>query len=371
MAGHLSFDQMFSAPNLTGLFMQTRSGLPIRVDNRFLQPTNDLAGPTAQWFRRDGTRTVALAVPYGSPAHRRNHKATDVMVAKMVHSLESQVYDPAILVHLLDPETNAVDEQGEKYVTWQTQQFKVNQVNLVQTACQMMLLNGYIYFDSQGRLLPNSSGADITIDPGIPAGQRGQLDILGSGAIIDASWATSGTDIIGQLFEIKRQMLKLGNWEMTTIYYGKNIAKYIANNAEASEYIKRTPTLAQQRYDGSQVVPDGFQGFKWVSAGDLYFDDETGTPQQFFGDDQITITPDYETTWWQHFSGSFPVPQSVGISGDDATTALRNIKQQQGMFSYAKVNNEGGVTNLEHYFGNTFLPMIVSTKAWCTADVVP
>src|SRR5690606_17528177 len=107
---------------------------------------------------------------------------------------------------------------------------------------------------------------------------------------------------------IKRQMLKLGGWQITGALYGKNIPTYIAKNDVAKEYINNTPALATQRFDGANLIPQGFQDLNWTPMGDAFYIDADGNPQQILGDDEIVFYPDIDSTWWRLFNGSEMVP---------------------------------------------------------------
>lgn len=363
-----TFEDIFSGRNLTRTVQNTKSGVVRRVPDQFFLPTDRHSGRSAEWLQVDGNRQLAEIVAYGSPAKRVGHQGVTQRSARMLHTFESQQFQAEKLLNLLS-DSGERQRMGEQEVARQTKWFKDRIMNLVNASVQFMLLNGKLHFNEKGQLLPTASGAVVTVDAGIPAGQLNQLDILGDGAIIGASWATDTTDIIAHLYNVKYQMMALGGWEITTAYYGKNIPKYIAANTVAKEYIQRTPELAAQAYKQSNKVPDGFQELNWVPAGDLFYIDASGSVQKMLGDDEIAFTPDYGEDWWYHGHGSFAVPRGMVRMGADASDMLSDLEEVIGMFSYAA--GQHNPPTVEQFAGHTFLPVLRATKAWCKADVTP
>lgn len=366
-----TLEQLFAGRNLTKLVQGIKPGLPRRIPDEFFRVTDQPRGHVFEWFEFNGNRDMALIVSQDSPAHRVGHPDAIAKSATMLRTFESQQFLANKLRNLIDPTTNEArrDEMGRQFVTRSSEWFKRRQENLVQTAAQVMLFDFAIHFNEKGELLTSSSGATVSIDPAIPAGQINQLDILGSGDIIDTTWATDSTDIIGDLAKIKDQMLQLGGWNITEAFYGGNIAEYIASNDAAKEYINRTPALATQRFLEANKVPTGFQNLNWHDAHDAFYIDASGSVQTILGDDEIVFTPPPSEEWWKYVQGTEMVPSGLGVVGSDASELLGDLIEVQGNFSYATM-----VTNpvsIEQFSGLNWLPLIVATRAVCRGDVTP
>jgi hypothetical protein len=237
---------------------------------------------------------------------------------------------------------------------------------------------GAIYFDALGNLLPNATGAFYTLSFGVPVGNTGQLDILGEGAIIDASWATVGTGIITHIREIRHAARVKTGYPIRHAFYGANIPGYLLSNTQISGLIVANPQLQQAIAMAPSEIPQGLLGLQWHPMDDAFYvagagttaigGDATGTPQGWSNDDGIVFTPDPSPDWWGFIEGTFPVPTTCDIvSGMEA--ALGSFTQAQGAFSYAKVgHNPPGI---EHFAGDTFLPLLKNPWAVFLADVVP
>ena len=365
-----TFEELFAGRNLTAMVQGVKPGVPMRIPEQLLEPTDEINGHTFEWMEVDGQRDIARITSQDGPAHTVGHQDAKRKSATMIRSFERQAFVMNDLRNLLTANGQVRDRQGRAYVRRQTEWFKRRLMNLKIAAASQMLFNFRLDYDEKGGLLPSSSGAVVSVVPDIPAGQTGQLDILGNGAIIGASWSNSGTDIMGHLAEIREQMLKLGNWQVTEAFYGKNIPDYIANNTRAKEYIDRTPALARQQVENARKVPDGFQGFNWHNASDAYWIDASGNVQEPLGDDEIVFTPALnDAGWWKHGVGSEMVPTGLGRVGNDANAMFGSVQEVMGDFSYATMAQNP--LSIEQFAGCNFLPVISATKAVCKADVTP
>ena len=366
-----TLEELFAGRNLTKMVQGIKPGLPRRIPDAFFAVTDSVPGHVFEWLEFNGQRDLALIVAQDSPAHRIGHPDAVSKSATMLRSFESQVFTANKLRNLIDPNSvsNQRDAMGRQFVMRSSEWFKQRQENLVQTAAQVMLLDFSLHFNERGEILTSSSGATVSIDIGIPAGQINQLDILGSGAIIGTNWATNSTDIIGDLAAIRDQMLQLGGWNITEAFYGANIAEYIASNDAAKEYIRRTPALATQAFLRANKVPDGFQNLNWHDVHDAFYIDASGTVQTIIGDDEIVFTPPPGPEWWKYAQGTEMVPNGLGLVGTDAGDLLGDLSEVQGSFSYAKMGMNP--VSIEQFAGLNWLPLIVATRAVCRADVTP
>ena len=365
-----TFDELFAARNLTGLVQGIKPGLPLRIPAQYLTPTDRVPGHTFEWTEVDGNRAMAVVVSQDAPARRVGHQGAKRRSATMLRSFESQAFTANSLRNLMGIDGMVRDDMGRQHVTRQTQDFLNRLSNLKQTCVQRMLFTFKLYFNEKGEMLTSSSGATTSIDVGIPAGQLDQLDILGDGDIIDASWATATTNIPGHLEDIKDQMRQLGGWDITTCYYGRNIAKYIAANDYAKNLIINTPALATQVFSNANRVPTGFMQLDWQYAGDAFYIDAAGAVQKLLGDDEIVVTPSAsDDSWWKHAVGSEMIPNGIMRRGQSASDMLGDLQEVFGDFAYAKMDDNP--VSIEHFVGCNFLPLITATKAVCKADVTP
>lgn len=99
----------------------------------------------------------------------------------------------------------------------------------------MGMMRGKIYSHISGEAQYydfTSSGAYQTIDWQIPSGNLAQLNMLGGGSIIDASWATTSTDIPAHLDEINAAMVNLTGDSLEVIMLNSATFRYLLNNTK-------------------------------------------------------------------------------------------------------------------------------------------
>lgn len=363
-----TLSQVLGGKNATGVIQGIKSGIPTVVPEAFLrQSSRTVHGKLISWFEVDGRRETARLVQYGSPAKRRELQGVTERSATALHTFEKQPMNALELLRLINPATGELDPMGVSEVQRQTREFKALFSNLRIAAVQFALCKGVIHFDAEGNLLPSSSGAAVSVDFNIPAGNKAQLDVFGGGDIIDASWATGSTKIIQHIKEIKKASLKKTGYAIKHAFYGSNIPSYLANNTEAKEYLVRNPQ-ANQTFIDSGEVPAGLGGLTWHPLDEAFYVDADGTVQPMIGDDEIAFVPEPSEDWYELIPGSYAVPTTVDIAGD-ANSALSSLTEQYGMFSYGKVTHDP--PSIEQYAGDTFLPLIKVPGAVFLADTTP
>src|SRR5256885_1828425 len=99
-------------------------------------------------------------------------------------------------------------DRAETYVTRQEAYLAQRFANLIEFQTAAMIRGQYSYTTDGDLLRHGFTGSDTTINYQIPAGNLTQLNMLGSGNILNADWATAGTDIPAQLHAVNAAMLQ-------------------------------------------------------------------------------------------------------------------------------------------------------------------
>ena len=354
-------------PVIGPLVERIKTGLPTDwLPPAFTRVTKRVSGDTGEYRRVDGTRETARRVARGSPAIRLGQKGVTKVAVTAISTFHDIMHEQDTL-EMLFSDNSDVRSEGKDEVVRQTGTFYQQIRNLRLSAVASALSQGTINFDVNGNLLPSTTSAAVSIDFGIPAGNQDQLDILGDGAIIDASWDTATTDIVSQLTKVRQQIAKLCGYIVTDIFYGANIPKYIAKNNNFANIIKGNANVANEVKQG--IIPAGTGGFTWHPATDAFYKDSDGDLNTWFGDDTVVFVPKVERSWWQYIEGSNLIPTSLGQVSADAAAEARNLKKIFGFFSYATLtHNPVGV---QHLAGDTFLPIIAAPYAVAIGDVTP
>ncbi len=363
-----TLEQILGFENLVGIIQNPQGGVPNLFPPAFMAASGrPIVGKTATWVEVKGNRQTARLVQYGAPSVRRGLKGLADRSAIMLHTHEHIRHDASVLMQLRNMDNPTAQRMGQQYVAYETAEFRRYFQNLRVAALCSMLTLGAIYFDGDGNLLPTSSGAVTTVDFSVPSGNKTQLNMLGTGSIISASWATATTDISGQITSIKNAFAQLNGYVPMHVFCGANIRGYLAGNNTVKELMK-TDTSVASAFRNNQIAA-GLFGMTWHDMSGAFFEDSAGTNQSWWGADMIVITPDPTPDWFEFLEGTYPVPTALGGISSDGASALAGVTEVKGMFSYAKVEDDP--VSIKHNAGDTFLPTLKVPGAIAIGDVTP
>jgi hypothetical protein len=100
-----------------------------------------------------------------------------------------------------------VDAQGQTYIARQIRHEVQKFINVHEFMAASMFRGGWGLKPYGEDLLPvdkDDVGATLTFDTLVPAGHQAQLNVDGTGNIIDASWALAGTDLVQQFMKLNK-----------------------------------------------------------------------------------------------------------------------------------------------------------------------
>lgn len=356
-----TLQQILGGKNLTGVIQGVKPGVPKDLfPPAFVTPTRTVEGDHCTYRKVSGTRKTARLVQYGSPSVARNLSGVSELPVKLMHSKEHITHAPAVLMNL----TNLGDENKQKLgqgeITRQTAEFKDLFTNLRYSVVYSILRYGAVYFDGNGNLLPSSTGAVTTIDFGMSANNKNQLN-----GIISASWATAGTSIHAQIAALKKAARKATGYPITHCFYGSNILDDFLTNTKLKELINRTSVLQSGFAAGE--IPNGFLGLQWHPMSEAFFNDNSGTDQDWFSSDICVFTPDPSPEWWEVIEGTYPIPTDIGKISADGAGALGQVTEAAGMFSYAQLLTDP--VTIKQIAGDTFIICLKVPNAIYIADV--
>lgn len=325
-----------------------------------------IMGNTGTYLKQDGPQKTARHTNYGGASRLRTVSGLAEQPVVLLSPKESIDIKAHSLINLLSPD-GAVQKLGEAEVARQvrecitlTQNFRVGAITA------MFGLNGHIYLDGDGNLLPSSSGAVIDVDAAIPANNLNQIN-----SIIGTTWATDTTDIIGDVLAIHQAAVQTSGRPLKHAIFGKNIITYLLTNTKVKELINNTPQLALGvATGGASLIPQGLFGLTWWPGFMGFFRDNDGTARAPIGDDTIVFLPEPDSNWFEIVEGSEPIPMAgFGSPASDLSALLSNVEQRQGQYSYAY--GQLDPVGARMVYGDTFLPVIKSPESVFIADVVP
>lgn len=219
---------------------------------------------------------------------------------------------------------NNLSAAAESYIT--KQEIYLGQIfaNMVEFQTAAMLRGKYSYTIDGDDLIQTYGGdGDYVIDFQVPSGNKAQLAMTtASGTIIDASWATAGTNIPLHLFKIDAAMQELTGDRLSRVLVGAEVWNYIVNN----DYVKAQAGSANAPVENiNQLAPADYAGmirslpwvkFHIVNAG--LNSSSTGTFETLIADDHASFIPEPRADWTQYVQGS-----EVVVENDTKTTENR------------------------------------------------
>lgn len=362
-----TIEQIIGYVQLCGTIKAVTSGVPKPLPDAFYNTIKGTLADYGRYTQITGTRQTARRVEYGAPSLRRQLRDIASRDVKLLHYKQNIMMDMVTLQKLRNYNDYSAQQMGIDEVDRQTQEFKRLFENTRATAVLQTLANGILYHDSDGNLLPSSSGSATSVDYGVPSGNKNQLDVFGGGAIIGASWATASTDIPNDIRQIRQAALKKTGYPIKYAIYGVNVPSYFAKNDYVLSYLSRNPPMNAQ-YLSSAELPAGLFGLTWIPAYEGFYEDYTNTNNTIVADDAIIFTPEPSADWWEVMEGTYPVPTTINLA-NDAIGAHGTFQQIQGMFQYAVPSHDP--PTFQFIAGDTFLPILKVPGAIFQADVVP
>lgn len=238
----------------------------------------------------NNTRTVAQGRAPGAAAGR----ATKNVIGSVPFTyprMHEQISLPAELLHNLarigDP--RARDEAGADMIRRQTQFISQKAANW-RTAMTVGMLRDSLYLTQNGDTwypTYTSSGAALRINFQMPAGHLSQLNMLGGGNLIGATWATNTTDIPSHVMAIDEAFSQLYGGRLEYVMLRRREWQYVLNN----QIVQGLAGSANQPFETLQLDfgtnPDGSPrkvhaatfvwcpGIKWIVNNDVL---EIGAP---------------------------------------------------------------------------------------------
>jgi hypothetical protein len=241
-------------------------------------------------------------------------------------------------------------------------QFVARMDNLDVAVVVSFLANGIAWFDGDNNLLPSSSGAKLTVDQLVPANNKNQLN-----GLIAASWATTSTDIVGQITAIKNQSVINTGYRLKYAFYGVNIPGYFAKN-DSIKGLWQFNQASNANYQNTGRMPPEMLELMWIPAYPSFFEDQAGTTQNLFPADGVTFFPEIDRNTYTYYRGSYPVPTTLGPL-PNAEAAAASFRDIFGRFRFAQIETRPpGIFDI---MGTTFLPRFKVPNSVFIADVTP
>lgn len=320
---------------LAGIVRDPAGGVPERaLPPAFLNLTRGYPARQLIWTILASTRQTPKQVAPGAPSVRRALVGVGTGSATIPRFAEHIMIDGDDLINLRQFDNPMLQAQGEEYVNHEATEFGRRFRNGRVSMVFSILRHGAVFFKADGdgayTLLPTPTGADITIDMQVPAANKGDL----GGLLTD--WSLATTPIIDEIQAVVEESIKRSGKQVTHLFYGPNIRNFLLTNNQVKEILKADRDLAASMKQGA--IPDGFGDLelKWHPAQRGFFEDNTGTNQDWFTGDELTFTPDPDREWYEIAEGSEFIPsRAFGMLKDSAQQAASGLRRMRGRAMYA------------------------------------
>jgi hypothetical protein len=268
----------------------------------------------------DNSRRVATARVPGQASSRQAPQKVGSVAGTFPRSAET--------ISLLDEDLlnrrafgnrgEELDYGGESYITRQEAYLAQRFANLIEFQTAAMMRGSYSYLDDGDVLRHGFSGGALTVDYQIPSGNEGQLDMLGSGEILDADWSDAGTDIPLHLQNINSAMLQLTGMGLAHVVLTSAGWRYILSNTAVQEMggSMNAPFESMERTATGEFEAV-LRALPWIKFHIVDYGLEiwNGTSEVFtklIPDDHAAFFPQPSPRWVRYLEGSEIVTEGPG-----------------------------------------------------------
>lgn len=307
--------QAISQMDLAGTTLQNLFGWGFSGTNRLQQ-----SGRNFGYDVLNHTRKVATARVPGQSASRQQPQKVSTVKGTFPRSAETiSLLDEDLLNRRrIGGSVEELDTFGETYITRQEAYLGQRFANLIEFQTASMIRGSYSFTTDGDDLLHGFSGGEEVIDFLRPAGNSGQLDMLGDGPILDADWATAATDIPGQLANINAAMVQLTGLGLSHVVLTSQGWQHVINNTKVqalggSANVVYESIVRKSAGEFTAIV----RALPWITFHivDYGLEVYSGSADVFtrlIEDDHAAFLPEPSPRWTQYLEGSEIVTEGPG-----------------------------------------------------------
>ena len=317
--------------------------------NRFNPDTVSLEGPNVRYgdtrfatFRLDDvTRVVGKGrAPGTGPASVAVNPVGDVRVSCARFHEKVRLLGEFLgnLSPIIGPNSQ-IDTGGQSYIARQTVHLAEKYNNTVELMTTGMFQDN-LYFQLSGDNLlpvigaPTAPALGVQIPFQMPSGNKNQLNLLGTGNIIQIGWQNAGAPLIKNCLQIQAAMTQLSGyqpkhfWLNSIMWYNVLLNTEVRNTAGSSNQPFATYDRIQERAMDGMPQPEfaaelrGVPWIQWhiaddvlVTGGDIdpSWSSSSGTTTvKVIPDNTLIIAPDPSSDWTELYHGAEYISENAG-----------------------------------------------------------
>lgn len=283
------------------------------------------------WDIMDKVRTIAQMVAPGAGPARLAPQTVGRVAGTFPRIHEEVPLDLEKLnnIRALGRPAGEIDQMGLNYITRQEERLAQRFANFREFMVSRMLKGSFDVLQVGESYNPVDSGGTFSVDYRVPAGNKSQLNMLGSGNIIDGRWDNSGTSILTHLLKVNQAMEQLTGRPLRHIWTDSTVWQYVLSNTQIHDIGGTANTVFQLWDSVEERGPDGLptnefvavlKACPWVKwhiydAGlDVMGSSGSTTFKRFFDstNGEVSFLPDPGSDWVEMCIGSEPVIDSYG-----------------------------------------------------------
>lgn len=287
-----------------------------------------------------GNRQTAKFTDYLSPAANLETLPRQRNQAVALGARIATPIDGELMIGLMN-NVPIWQQRAKEILNQKFRDFRNYSENLQLSMVHSAIFTDSINADSNGNLLPSSSGA-------VNGGFKFNSLYAGANALqYNSHWpgvpataqnlvgdfSNASTDIPSSFRAMDQGYTFTSNYKPKNIIYGKDLPRYFYNNTNMLTYMSRQPQINSELLLSNEV-PQGLFRYNWFPAADAYYVDQNGVTQQWCADNQMVIMPDVNLNWWENFECSLPCPKGMVTPAADLQQFLDACPPVRGYSSY-------------------------------------
>lgn len=313
MATGLSIDAMFDPNRILGVFSRVKKaanplsrllGFNIGGSNR-----RPYAGREFVYDVFNSTRTVAQGRGPGQSSAVIEPQLVGQVRGTFPRAAEKMLLTDEKIHNLraIGGPAGELDKAGETYINRQQLYMGERFANVIEFQTAAMLRGGYTFVQSGDTLAHDFTGTGVSVDFRVPSGNKSQLNMLGAGNIISASWATNSTDIPTQLFGINNALLQLNGFSLAHICLTSSLWNSVVNNdyVQAQAGSSAAPAEISKEDDGTfTAVLKAMPWLTWHIIDNGLNIGTSNTYTKLISDTSFIGFPEPSAEWCEYLDGS-------------------------------------------------------------------
>lgn len=160
-----------------------------------------------------------------------------------------------------------IDQLGARYIMDQETNVRQTYVNLCEFQVSAMLRGAYSYTQIGDGFWHGYTGGNFTVDFQVPAGNKSQLDMLGTGNIIGVSWDNAAAPIIRDLLAINAALIQLTGMGLKDVFVTSQVWGNVITNTEVQNLAgsSNNPVQSFTKDAASETAVATLSGCPWVT----------------------------------------------------------------------------------------------------------